>query len=363
MRAPRRILITGGAGFIGSRLARALREAGDDVFVFDNLHAQVHGAAGAPVATLDGVRLIRGDVRDRESLAAAVASADPDLVFHLAAETGTGQSYDLPARYCDVNVSGAANLVECLRRLPERRRRVVLAGSRAVYGEGAYGDGAGRVFAPPPRRPEDLARGAFLPADDGGRRLTPLPTREDLAPSPASIYASTKLMQEYVLRQGLAGSPTRLCVLRLQNVYGPGQSLHNAYTGILSIFARQILDGQELDLYEDGRIVRDFVYVDDVVRAFERAAVADDVDEEPVNIGSGRPAELVGLASALLRCLGRPPDLWSISGRFRPGDVRHALADIGRARTVLGWEPRVTLEPGLQALADWVLEERAHGRI
>lgn len=348
-----RVLITGGAGFIGSGLARRLAAAGDQVHVFDNLHPQVHGSGAVPPDLGPGVRFERGDVTDRQALAAAVAASDPDQIFHLAAETGTGQSHDLPARYCDANVMGAAHLVEALRALPERRRRLVLAGSRAVYGEGAYIDARGRPASPAPRSLEAMRQGRFDPVDEAGARLQPVPTHETEPPRPASVYASTKLMQEQLIRQTLCGGPCEPVVLRFQNVYGPGQSLSNPYTGVLSIFSSGILEGRTLNIYEDGAIVRDFVFVDDVVEALVRAAHAPYPGSEPINIGSGQGVTILEVARQLLAALEAPTDRWRISGDFRPGDVRHAVADIARARSLLGWAPTTPLAQGLRRFAQW----------
>ncbi|WP_332768841.1 SDR family NAD(P)-dependent oxidoreductase [Phenylobacterium sp.] len=358
-----RVLITGGAGFIGSRLVQTLVSAGDEVVVYDSLLDQVHGPAPTLAPALADCRFIQGDIRDRSRLEDTIRQFDPDTVFHLASETGTGQSHELPMRYCEVNVNGTALLVEGLRALSTRPRRVVLAGSRAVYGEGAYRSTTGALVTPDPRRAEDMARGQFAPLDAAGLPLTPMATDERLPPTPVSIYASTKLMQEYVLRQGLVDSPTTVCVLRLQNVYGPGQSLRNPYTGVLSIFARQVLDGRTLQIYEDGDIARDFVFVDDVVRALVRAGVAEVAGDLPINIGSGKTAFMPRVASILLQALGRPADDYVITGQFRAGDIRHAVADIRLADDVLGWRPEVSLDDGMRALADWARREREAGRI
>jgi dTDP-L-rhamnose 4-epimerase len=305
------------------------------------------------------VRFSLGDVRDREALTVAATEADPDIIYHLAAETGTGQSFDLPSRYCAVNVDGACHLIEALRGLPNRKRRFILAGSRAVYGEGAYRTPDGDVVVPGPRRVEAMQAGEFEPLDGEGRPLAPAATGETTPPQPASIYASTKLMQEYVCRQALQGSMTDLVVLRFQNVYGPGQSLANRYTGVLSIFAAQILEGRALELYEDGRITRDFVFVDDVVESLRLAGLAPFPGDAPINIGSGKPCTIEEAAQILLRALGADPSRCWVSGRFRAGDVRHAVADVTRARQVLGWSPRVPLETGLAALARWAAREPA----
>lgn len=346
-----RAVILGGAGFIGSALAFRLAGAVDELVVYDNLLEQVHGRN--PPQLPAGTGFVRADVRDPLALRALLASTDPDVVFHLAAETGTGQSYDVPSRHCDVNVLGLCHLVEALRELPDRPRRIVLASSRAVYGEGAYLAQDGRSVVAEPRRVEDLKAGRFDVLDEGGRKLHPRATAETFQPRPASVYASTKLMQELILRQTTLGTRLQPVVLRFQNVYGPGQSLRNPYTGVLSILADQILRGEMLNIYEDGLIIRDFVYVDDVVDALLVAGASAESGPEPINIGSGVATPIIGAADALMAELGASPNRKQISGAFRVGDVRHAVADIARARERLGWSPKTPLDVGIARLAAW----------
>lgn len=347
-----RVFITGGAGFIGSRLTRALAELGADLVLFDNLHPQVHG----PQPRIDlPAKLVVGDVRDREALTAALHAQQPTIVVHLAAETGTGQSAEEPSRYAEVNVVGTAHLIEAARTAAAPPRRVVLAATRAVYGEGAYEDANGRVLAPPPRRNQDMEAGRFDLFDSEGRKLKPLPTREDLPPTPGSVYGSTKLMQEYLLQQTPA--PWRSVILRLQNVYGPGQSLRNPYTGVLSIFCQQAMEGRTLNIYEDGVIDRDFVFVDDVVRAFVAACRTDAALDQVINIGTGKGTSIDYAAQLILENLGLPIERRQVTGAFRAGDIRHAVADIARARAVIDWTPQVSVEAGVAALVAWARRE------
>ena len=353
------IVITGGAGFIGKRLALSLCAVGHSVTVFDSLQLQVHPDPDKTVTELEqaGVTFTLGDVRDSKALTDALVTAETDIVVHLAAETGTGQSYDMPAHYCDVNVTGTAHLIEALRSAQTKGikvRQVVLAGSRAVYGEGACLDGEGRMTTAVPRLSTDLAVGDFTPKDAAGRHLEPIAScATTTVPAPASIYASTKLMQEYLLRQGLEQSGVEVAVLRLQNVYGAGQSLHNPYTGVLSIFVQQLLDGKTLDIYEDGKIVRDFVYVSDVVAAFHLLCEMEQGPTETVDIGSGKGASILEVALTMIDALGIDGPCVNISGRFRPGDVRFAVADISAAERVLAWTPQVSLSDGIRDLVDW----------
>lgn len=354
------ILVTGGAGFIGTRLVKSLlgADARRRIWVFDNLHPQVHGVEARPPAFDDRVTFIRGDVADAAAVARAVAAAQPALVYHLAAETGTGQSYDEPVRYCNVNVVGTANLIEAIR-TTGTARRVVLAASRAVYGEGAYLDPSGAECVGLARDASSMSAGDFevrLPGGHGapGR---PAPSHSGLPPAPASVYASTKLMQELLLAQAGDGAAWSATMLRFQNVYGDGQSLHNPYTGVLSIFVQQLLRGRELAIYEDGQIARDFVYVDDVVDALVRAGVRQLPHGSTMDIGTGQAATILDAAKCLMRALGKPENAYRITGAFRPGDIRHACADISAARRLLGWEPRVSVDEGLARLARWARAE------
>jgi len=343
-----RVLITGGAGFIGSRLTHALAARGASVTIFDNLLAQVHGPD--PLIDLNG-RLIRGDVRDIAALSAAAAETAPDIVVHLAAETGTGQSADEPVRYAEVNVVGTANLIETLKALPTPPSRVVLAATRAVYGEGAYEQADGRIQVPAPRTATSMAAGVFDLFDDEGIRLKPKATREDLSPRPGSVYGSTKLMQEYLLQQTPA--PWDVVILRLQNVYGPGQSLRNPYTGVLSIFSQQAMEGRTLSIYEDGEIFRDFIFVDDVVAAFVAACEKPKAGGATINIGSGEAISIRHAASLILEYLGLPADRLRISGAYRAGDIRHAVADVAKAQEILDWRAVVSFRDGVERLVRW----------
>ncbi|URF03422.1 NAD-dependent epimerase/dehydratase family protein [Cupriavidus campinensis] len=359
-----RILITGGAGFIGTRLVKALLQSMPDarIWVLDNLHPQVHGPdAKAPIFPA-GVAFLRGDVKDAATVRNAVAQSTPTLVYHLAAETGTGQSYDEVSRYCDVNVGGTAHLIEAMRtEAGAYVQRVVLAASRAVYGEGGYADADGREFVGLPRDAERMSQGNFeVPLPEGARLpARPIPSHAGLPPAPASVYASTKLMQEYLLRQAGEGAKWNATILRFQNVYGPGQSLRNPYTGVLSIFAQQLLSGKNLNIYEDGEIARDFVFVDDVVNALVAAGPRDLPHGTILDIGSGEPVTILQAARVLIDNIGRAPESLSITGAFRVGDIRYAAADIRAAHQLLDWTPKVDVATGLAQLAAWARVEFA----
>ncbi|WP_230534255.1 NAD-dependent epimerase/dehydratase family protein [Microvirga roseola] len=347
-----RVFITGGAGFIGSRLVQALAALNADITIFDNLLQQVHGPS--PVIDLPG-RMIVGDIRDAAALAGALGECRPTIVVHLAAETGTGQSADEPVRYVDVNVGGTARLIEALKQLKDAPSRVVLAATRAVYGEGAYLDNAGRTTVPLPRQPSEMARGVFDLYDKEGNLLTPIPTPEHVPPAPGSVYGSSKLMQEYLLQQ--VAAPWQAVILRLQNVYGPGQSLRNPYTGVLSIFCQQALAGRTLNIFEDGNIHRDFVFVDDVVAAFVAACHEPGALGRTINIGTGERTSIHDAAILILRSLGLPTERLAISGEYRAGDIRHAVADITLARALLKWTPNTSFSRGIAQLSAWSMRE------
>ncbi len=355
------VFITGGVGFIGSRLAERWSRAGAAVTVFDSFHPQVasiHADNRRRLIEI-GVDVIKGDVRDRAALDAAIRKAAPEIVYHLAAETGTGQSYDELERYCCVNVTGTANLIEVLRAARLKARRIILAGSRAVYGEGACIDAEGRPTAAVARKNEDLTAGDYSPKDKFGNRLTPVATNADCPANPASIYASTKLMQEHLLAQGLWGSGIELGILRLQNVYGPGQAMRNPYTGVLSIFVQQVAEQKTLEIYEDGEIIRDFVFIDDVVLAFYRMGTIGAMPKGIIDIGSGVGTTILDAARQILRGMEEDQRRLRISGRFRPGDVRHAVADISRAADELRWQPEHALASGIDRLVAWGAKETA----
>lgn len=348
-----RIFITGGAGFIGSHLAAKLSGRGD-IVVFDNLHPQTHHQNPDNLArlTAHGIPVIASDIRDGAALARAVRDVSPDIIFHLAAETGTAQSYDEPARYTDVNVTGTAHLIEAIRQAGGVKR-VILASSRAVYGEGSCVYPDGTAARAEHRNADDLRSGDFWLKDKDGRPLRPTATNATCLPAPMSIYASTKLMQEYLLQQAVWNSDTQLGILRLHNVYGPGQSLHNPYTGVLANLCLHIQQNRRLRVFEDGLITRDFVWIDDVVDACARMAEVEDLPQEILDIGSGRPCTILHAAQTLLSLFGKDPDRLAITGEFRPGDIRHAVANIDAAKTVLGWQPKMPLIRGLGELVDW----------
>lgn len=357
-----RVLITGGLGFIGARLAGHLLARGHAVTVLDNLSPQIHGAL--PAVHFDwvahpAVKIVRGDAGDAAVLAAALEGVG--RVAHLAAETGTGQSMYEIARYCAVNVQATALLLDMLVNGKLPVRTLVLASSRSIYGEGRFICAAcapGVPVTPAGRQGADMARGVWEPVCPScGGALVAVATREDAPVKPSSVYAATKAMQEELVRIacGAAGIPA--VALRFQNVYGEGQSLKNPYTGIISIFSTRIRRGLSVPLYEDGEESRDFVHVDDVVGALTAAL---EQDFAPgflaLNIGSGVATSVRTLAGILIAALGGS-QVPEVTGQFREGDIRHCFADITAAGRVLGYAPKIGIEEGLARFAAWVVKE------
>jgi dTDP-L-rhamnose 4-epimerase len=354
-----RVLISGGAGFIGSHLARALLSGGYRVRALDNLTPQVHPREGRP-AYLDGdVELLVGDVRDEHAVRRALI--DVDSVIHLAARVGVGQSMYEIGEYVSVNSHGTAVLLQAL--LDRPVRRLLVASSMSIYGEGLYADPAGRPVTVRERTREDLAARRWEPRGDGEGPLTPAPTPEDKPPALSSIYALNKYEQErsVLLFGGAYGIPT--AALRFFNVYGPDQALSNPYTGVLAIFASRLLNDRPPLIFEDGEQRRDFVSVRDVARACLLALQAPDLRSEVLNVGSGESVTVKQVAARLARQLGKDELLPELTGEYRVGDIRHCFADIARARERIGYRPQVTLEEGMSELAAWLEGQVAEDRV
>jgi dTDP-L-rhamnose 4-epimerase len=350
-----RILITGGAGFIGSHLADHLLEHGYDVRVLDALLPQIHGDGGRPAYLNPEVELIDGDVRDSEVTARALHGVD--AVFHLAACVGVGQSMYEIAAYTSTNNMGTAVLLEQL--LEHRVQRLVVASSMSVYGEGLYARRDGRCEQDVMRPVDQLKRGEWEPRDEEGEPLRPMPTPEWKRPNLASVYALSKFDQERLALLIGQAYDIPSVALRFFNVYGTRQALSNPYTGVLAIFAARLLNEQPPLIFEDGRQQRDFVSVHDVVRACRLALEqpAEKVAGQAFNVGSGQASRIADVAVLLARTLGRniEPER---TGRYRVGDIRHCIADLTRARARLGYEPRTRLEEGVVELAGWLADQR-----
>ena len=352
------ILITGGAGFIGSHLAVRLVREGYRVKVIDSLAEQVHGQTGWPPYLPESVEKVHGDIRNFGQVREALQGVD--AVFHFAAAVGVGQSMYKINHYTDVNNRGTAVLLESLTKQPVKK--LIIASSMSVYGEGCYRDSRGNIRCPAERNSDMLRAGLFELYHDQ-EELQPMPTPENKALSPSSIYALSKFDQE---RMGLmigAAYAIPTTALRFFNIYGPYQSLSNPYTGVLAIFSSRLLNGRPPLIFEDGRQRRDFVSVHDVCEACLLALESDQSDGEVFNIGSGNNysiAEIAAKVADVLACPDVPPQ---ITGEYRVGDVRHCFADIGKARDLLGYRPRVSLADGLEELAQWLQSQQAVDRV
>jgi dTDP-L-rhamnose 4-epimerase len=353
------ILITGGAGFIGSHLADLLLARKHRVRVLDNLVPQVHEARRRRPSYLnDRVELCVGDVRDPKAVEAALQGID--CVVHLAALVGVGQSMYQVSEYVDVNVRGTGVLLEALARRPVER--LVVASSMSIYGEGAYVDAAGRACRVGCRPIEQLRKGDWELRSAAGTRLVPTPTDENKAPELASVYALTKFDQERLcLVLGQAYSiPT--VALRFFNVYGPRQALSNPYTGVLAIFSSRLLNGEAPLLFEDGEQLRDFVSVHDVANACALALEKREAVGHVINVGSGQARSVLSVAHDLAKVLGRriEPER---TGKYRAGDIRHCFAEISRAHQLLGYQPRVGFEEGLAELGRYLESQMSRGHV
>jgi len=359
-----RVLITGGAGFIGSHLADELLEHGYQVRALDNLSDQVHGeSSGRPGYLNPDVELIEGDVRDPDAVRRALEGVD--AVYHYAARVGVGQSMYEVEKYTSVNNLGTAVLLEALIEKPVRR--LIVASSMSIYGEGLYVDGGGRPVAGQERELERLKAHDWELRDEHGRALTPVPTPESKTPCLSSVYALSKYDQERMcLMVGRAYSiPT--VALRFFNVYGTRQALSNPYTGVLAIFASRLLNGNPPLIFEDGYQMRDFVHVSDVARASRLALEVEAARDQVLNVGSGRQYTVREIARSMslgmADVLGRKDVEPEVTGKYRVGDIRHCFADITMARRVLGYEPQMPLERGLIELSSWLEGQVATDRV
>jgi dTDP-L-rhamnose 4-epimerase len=354
-----KVLISGGLGFIGVELARRLVARGLSIVLFDNLSAQIHGAIPrltVPDLVNDArVEVVRGDVARDADWARALEEATE--VIHLAAETGTAQSMYEISRYTRTNVSGTAALLNRLANHRHRVRKIILASSRSVYGEGAYQCTRCGLVYPPARSEQMLRSGQWQPrCPTCWREIESTATPEEARTTPASIYAATKLAQEDLVRVAAQALGIPAVIFRFQNVYGEGQSLKNPYTGILSIFSTQLRQGKTIHLYEDGEESRDFVHVSDVARAVDLALESDRADGATLNLGSGRATSVATIARLLSEHLGAKTEP-VVTGEFRLGDIRHGYADLSAIGTRLGFTPAVSLEKGLTRFAQWVASQ------
>lgn len=350
----RKVLITGGAGFIGSKLALELVSKGYTVTVLDNLSPQIHGEEESALykSIKNQVIFIKGDVRVKQDWTKALL--EQDTVVHLAAETGTGQSMYEVEKYIDVNVRGTALLLDCLANETHHIKKVVVASSRAIYGEGKYFCEKHSDVYPKQRCEEMMLVGDFEPkCPICNDEVTLMKTDEDALIQPMSMYAITKQTQEQMVM--LMGESLQISTvaLRFQNVYGPGQSLKNPYTGILSIFSTRIKNGKDISIFEDGKESRDFVYIDDVVDSIVLAIENDKANNQILNVGSGIGTSVLDVAEHLRNNYKTQTDI-QITGQFRVGDIRHNIADMSKISALLGYKAKVAFKEGIQKFCQWV---------
>ena len=350
------VLITGGAGFIGSNLALKLIEKGYKVTVLDNLSPQIHGDNPTETSPLylsikDKVRFIQGTVTSKEDWEKALEGQD--AIVHYAAETGTGQSMYEVEKYVDVNINGTALMLNLLVNGSYNVKKVIVASSRSIYGEGKYiSKELGAVY-PTQRESIHMDQGDFEVKYPNSSALTLVGTDEESKIHPSSVYGITKQNQEQMVLTvcptvGIAG-----VAFRYQNVYGPGQSLKNPYTGILSIFSTQIKNGNNINIFEDGLESRDFVYIDDVVDATILGLEKEEANNQVFNVGTGVATNVLTVANELVKNYGLDVAI-NVSGNYRLGDIRHNYADLTKINRLLGFSPKVSFEVGLKNFAEWV---------
>jgi dTDP-L-rhamnose 4-epimerase len=354
------VLISGGAGFIGSHVADELLAHGLKVRVLDTLAAQVHGDSGRRPDYLDPqVEVVVGDVADRDVLCRALQGVD--AVYHFAAAVGVGQSMYEVAHYTRVNNLGTAVLLEALIAKPVER--LVVASSMSLYGEGLYRGAGGQLRMAGERSLDQLKRGDWELHDEDGSVLQPVPTPESKPPALASVYALSKFDQERMCLMIGRAYQIPVVALRFFNAYGPRQALSNPYTGVLAIFAARLLNDNPPKIFEDGLQQRDFVSVYDVARACRLALQTPEAAGEVFNVGSGQACTVRDVAARLARVLGKENIEPEIIGKYRVGDIRHCFSDIGKARQVLGYAPEVTLDEGMAELAAWLESQAAVDRV
>lgn len=350
----KKILITGGAGFIGSRLANRLLEKGYEMVVLDNLSKQIHGETPETselyLAIKDKVEFIKGDVRNLQDWEKSIQGCD--AVVHLAAETGTGQSMYEVSKYVDVNINATSLFLDYLVNQKHTIKKVVVASSRAVYGEGSYIDSNGSIVYPEARLESDMDKGIFEPQKNG-KSLQVVATKESAPFKPQSVYGITKQVQEQLVLNVCSSINIPAVALRFQNVYGPGQSLKNPYTGILSIFSTLIHNQNPINIFEDGLESRDFVYIDDVVSSIVLSLESDKANGKSYNVGTGVATNVIEVADALQDLYGKMVPT-QVTGNYRKGDIRHNFADMSSIKRDLNFEAKIDFKNGLKHFTDWV---------
>jgi dTDP-L-rhamnose 4-epimerase len=350
------ILVTGGAGFIGSNLVLKLLDKGYYITVLDNLSPQIHGKNPETESSLfksikDKVKFIKGSVTDRENWEKALSNQD--AIIHLAAETGTGQSMYQVHKYVDVNINGTALMLDVLVNGDYKIKKVIIASSRAIYGEGKYRSKEFGIVFPSHRAEEDLNKGDFEVKYPNSSDLTLVATDEESKIHPSSVYGITKQNQEQMIMTVCPTLGIAAVAFRYQNVYGPGQSLKNPYTGILSIFSTQIKNGNGINIFEDGKESRDFVYIDDVVDATILGLEKEEANNQIFNVGTGTPTDVYTVAKQLIKNYRIEVPI-TISGNYRLGDIRHNFADITKISSMLNFVPKISFKQGLEKFTNWV---------
>ncbi|MGE8526359.1 NAD-dependent epimerase/dehydratase family protein [Chryseobacterium rhizosphaerae] len=353
------ILITGGAGFIGSNLALKLIEKGHKITILDNLSPQIHGEAPETTSPLyqsikNKVKFINGTVTSKEDWAMALDGQH--VIVHLAAETGTGQSMYCIEKYTEVNIQGTAIMLDLLANNKNTVEKIVIASSRSIYGEGKYKHPELGIVYPSHRKEDDMLSGDFEVKYKDGQKLELLATDENSKIHPSSVYGITKQNQEQMIMTVCPTIGIAPVAFRYQNVYGPGQSLSNPYTGILSIFSTQIRNGNGIKIFEDGNETRDFVYIDDVVNATILGIEKEEANGEVFNVGTGIPTDVLTVANTLIDSYNIKVPV-AITGNFRLGDIRHNFADLSKINSKLGFEPKVYFEEGIKEFSNWVLSQ------
>jgi dTDP-L-rhamnose 4-epimerase len=347
-------IFTGGAGFIGCALARNIGGRAGHIVAIDNMHPQVHKTSKRPVAMPEDVELVVADVRDAKFWDRFLAEYRPTTVVHLAAETGTGQSLTQATRHASTNVVGTTEMLDAFARAGNLPEHIILTSSRAIYGEGAWQAGSGEVFYPKLRDRRQLEQRIWNFMRDGVE-AKPLPQRAaQIFANPASVYGATKLAQEHIVTAWGAAMKVPITIFRFQNVYGPGQSPFNPYTGIINVFHRKAYKGEVIDVYEDGLIGRDFVYIEDVANVVAVAMSKPPASMRILDVGTGVVTTILDAAHHIAALHGAPAP--QISGKFRDGDVRSAVADIRDLVTDLGVCCETSfLDTGMPLVGEWLI--------
>jgi len=350
------VLITGGAGFIGKNLALSLLKDGISVRILDNLSSQVHGELPKDLEWLDDTNLefVRGSILNKELLKKSLK--DVSTIFHLAAETGTGQSMYEIYKYSEVNVQATSLLLEIILKEKLNIKKIILSSSRSIYGEGVYSckNCKGLRINPESRKASDLSNHQWdFKCKNCNQLINPIPIKELDPINPASIYAATKSIQEDLIKITCKALDIDYAILRLQNVYGEGQSVKNPYTGIISIFSNLIKNGKSLSVFEDGKESRDFIHVDDVVNIMKICCNSKEKISDVINVGSGNPTSILEIAKLLKKTMKSEVEI-IVTGEYRLGDIRHNFADLKNLHEKLSYYPKISIEKGIEKFANWV---------